>query len=105
MSNLINELIKLNSPPLCFQSMDSFQLPLRFVWGVKPVDRGDYLNPASKGELQLDPQFNVSLPESQQFLVHFCQDLRQQPFYQSSSFGGIMPNCFIEKFYEFMRRR
>lgn len=85
--------------------MDSFQLPLRFVWGVQSVDQGDYLNPASRGSLELDHKFNVSLPESQEFLLNFCRDIRKQPFYQSSSFGGIMPNCFIEKFYEFMRRR
>ena len=85
--------------------MDSFQLPLRCVWGVRAADQGDYLNPGSRGHLELDERFNVSLPEAQEFLLNFCKDIRRQPFYQSSSFGGIMPNCFIEKFYEFMRRR
>lgn len=85
--------------------MDSFQLPLRFVWGVRPVDKGDYLNPGSRGSLELDNKFNMSLPASQQFLLNFCRDIRKQPFYQGSSFGGIMSNCFIEKFYEFMGRR
>lgn len=75
------------------------------MWGVKPVDNGRYLNPASRGELVLDRSFNISLPESQTWLLQFCKDIREQPFYQASFGGGMLPNCFVENFYEFMKRR
>lgn len=81
-------------------------MPLRFVWGVRAVDQGDYLNPASTGRLDLDYTFNMSSGEAQMWLLQFCKDVRKQPFYEaSSSFAGLMPNCFLEQFYEFMSRR
>lgn len=87
-----------------YTSSESFKLPLRFVWGVQPVDKGDYLNPASRGPLYLNEAFNVSLPESQLWLLDFCRKLRNQSFYQNST-GLLVPNCFIENFYTFMMRR
>ncbi|XP_055677193.1 protein dispatched [Lutzomyia longipalpis] len=87
-----------------YTSSESFKLPLRFVWGVEPVDKGDYLNPAARGPLYLNPTFNVSLPESQTWLLDFCRKLRNQTFYQNST-GLLVPNCFIENFYTFMMRR
>lgn len=80
------------------------KIPLRFVWGVKPVDNGDYLNPYSKGELVLDETFNVAAPASQEWLLGFCHRLRGQPFYQST-LGLLLPNCFIETFKEWMSRQ
>lgn len=79
------------------------KLPLRFIWGVKPVDTGSYLDPQSHGKLQLDSEFDVSAPESQQWLLNFCQALRRQPFYQST-LGPLLPNCFIESFKSWMER-
>ncbi|GAB0087327.1 Protein dispatched [Sergentomyia squamirostris] len=87
-----------------YTSSESFKLPLRFVWGVEPIDKGDYLNPAARGPLYLNSGFNVSLPESQTWLLNFCRKLRNQPFYQNST-GLLVPNCFIENFYTFMMRR
>jgi protein dispatched 1 len=78
-----------------YTSSDSFKLPIRFVWGVESVDNGDYLDPTSRGKLILDQTFNVSSPESQVWLLQFCRNLKQQPFYQMS-FGLLVPNCFIE---------
>ncbi|XP_069177966.1 protein dispatched isoform X2 [Procambarus clarkii] len=79
-------------------------LPVRIVWGIKPVDNGDYLNPASKGTLEFDDSFDVSLPESQEWLLNFCRDLRNQSFYMST-LGPLLPNCFIETFKAWMYRR
>lgn len=47
----------------------NFRLPLRFVWGVLPVDNGDYLEPNSKGTLQFDSSFDISSPESQVHII------------------------------------
>ncbi|RZF40076.1 hypothetical protein LSTR_LSTR002479 [Laodelphax striatellus] len=80
------------------------KLPLRFVWGVQPVDNGDYLDPSSRGKLKLDKQFDVADPESQIWLLQFCRHLRAQPFYQSTS-GPLLPNCFIESLIDWMNRK
>ncbi|XP_029177089.1 protein dispatched-like [Nylanderia fulva] len=79
-------------------------LPLRFVWGIKPTDNGDYLNPREKGTLDYDTSFDISNPKSQKWLDRFCKDLRSQPFYRSTS-GPMLLNCFIEPLYEWMKRR
>lgn len=80
------------------------KLPLRFVWGVLPTDTGNYLDPQSRGQLKLDPTFDMSDPKSQTWLLNFCRHLRQQPFYQST-LGPLLPNCFIESFMASMQRR
>ncbi|XP_049846062.1 protein dispatched [Schistocerca gregaria] len=80
------------------------KLPLRFVWGILPVDNGDYLNPASLGNLVFDPTFDIGAPESQVWLLEFCRNLRAQQFYQSTR-GPLLPNCFIESFISWMQRR
>ncbi|KAJ8926816.1 hypothetical protein NQ314_020664 [Rhamnusium bicolor] len=82
----------------------NFKLPLRFVWGVLPIDNGDHLDPSNLGTLTLDPTFDMSKPESQEWLKDFCQNLRQQPFYQST-IGPLLPNCFVETFMKSMRRK
>jgi len=87
-----------------YTSSDSFKLPIRFIWGVKPEDNGNYLDPTSRGKLQLDNTFNVSAPESQVWLYEFCSRLKRQPFYQMS-FGLLVPNCFIENLMSWMARK
>lgn len=80
------------------------KLPLRFVWGVLPIDTGNHLDPQSRGQLQFDPTFDMSDPDSQVWLLQFCRRLRQQPFYQPT-LGPLLPNCFIESFMASMQRR
>lgn len=87
-----------------YTSSESFKLPIRFVWGVKPVDNGDYLDPTSRGKLELDSSFNISAPESQVWLLEFCQSLKHQPFYEIT-LGILVPNCFIENFISWMARK
>lgn len=79
-------------------------LPLRFVWGVEPIDNGDYLDPAEKGTPQWDETFDIADTESQLWLQQFCRDLRRQPFYRSTT-GPLLPNCFIESLRSWMQRR
>lgn len=81
-----------------------WKLPLRFVWGIVPTDNGSHLDPRSTGSLKFDPTFDVSNPESQQWLLKFCRRLRQQPFYQPV-LGPLLPNCFIETFVRLMEQR
>lgn len=83
---------------------ENYKLPLRFVWGVLPEDNGNYLNPFSKGTLELDSSFDIADPNSQQWLLKFCRELRRQPFYLST-LGPLLPNCFIESFLSWMQRR
>ena len=79
-------------------------MPLRFIWGVVPEDRGDVLNPASKGSLKLDPTFDISTPDAQEWMLTFCVRLRKQPFY-STTLGPLLSNCFLETFKSWMERR
>lgn len=86
------------------QGVENFNMSMRFVWGVQPVDDGDYTNPNSYGSLHYDNNFNISSKESQIWLLNFCQNIRQQPFYQAT-FRFLLPNCFIENFIRYMERR
>lgn len=79
-------------------------MPLRFVWGILPVDNGNYLDPQSLGTIELDPLFDITNAESQKWLLQFCENLRTQDFYQPT-FGPLLPNCFIESFISWMDRR
>lgn len=80
------------------------RMPLRFVWGILAQDNGRHLDPVSKGEPAWDPSFNVAKAESQQWLRNFCQDLKQQTFYQPT-LGPLLSNCFIDTFISWMSRR
>lgn len=81
-------------------------MPLTFVWGVLPVDDGNYLDPLSKGNLYYDDLFNASSPEAQQWLLNFCDTIKLTTFYYAQkSFAIKTPNCFIENFEKFMNRR
>ncbi|XP_075159969.1 RND transporter family member dispatched [Haematobia irritans] len=82
---------------------ENYKMPLRFVWGIQPTDDGDYDNPFAYGNLHYDNNFNVSTKNAQIWLLQFCQNLRQQPFYQLT-FGMLLPNCFIENFITLMER-
>jgi hypothetical protein len=84
----------------------SASLPLRFVWGIEATDSGNHLDPNDwgRGAVSLDQTFNMSSPESQVFLLDFCQDLRQQNFYLETP-GAMIPNCFIESFKNYFMGR
>lgn len=74
------------------------------MWGIQPIDTGNYLDPLSRGKLYFDSSFNVSSPESQVWLFNFCKSLKEQSF-TSLSYGLLLPNCFIENFIRWMTRR
>ncbi|XP_067619629.1 protein dispatched isoform X2 [Eurosta solidaginis] len=82
---------------------ENFKLPLRFVWGIQPIDDGDYTDPFSLGNLYYDNNFNISTKAAQIWLLNFCKKLRLQPFYEAT-FGSLLSNCFIENFISLMGR-
>ena len=79
-------------------------MPLRIVWGIRPVDNGNPLDPESHGTITLDETFNIALPESQQWLFNFCARLRNQTFFFATS-GLQFKNCFIESFRTWIQTR
>ncbi|CAG9132789.1 unnamed protein product [Plutella xylostella] len=80
------------------------RMPLRWVWGVKAIDNGNHMDPASRGKLVFEEDFSISEPESQLWLLQFCDKLKAQPFFQQT-LGPLLPNCFIESFKKYMDRR
>lgn len=86
-------------------NIDEYRMPLRFVWGVRPVDNGNHLDPANFGKLELDPNFDVTDPESQLWLSNFCKSVKQQPFYHPTMGSISLTSCFIETFTTSMSRR
>lgn len=88
-----------------YTDMETFKLPIRFVWGIEPIDDGNYLIPSARGSLHLDDTLNISSTAAQHWLLKFCKDLKRQPFYQMSLGPPMLPNCFIENFIGTMQRR
>lgn len=89
-----------------YTDTETFKMPIRFVWGVRPLDNGDYLDPSAHGELMLDDRFNLSAIASQEWLLEFCRDFRRQSFYAvNGGAAAMLPNCFIENFIRTMDRR
>ncbi|EEC00210.1 hypothetical protein IscW_ISCW000123 [Ixodes scapularis] len=93
-------------PPALLLLQDPFhKLPIRVVWGVLPVDTGNYLDPFDRGSLELDPTFNVARPSSQDWLLSFCKRLRSQSFHRPTLGAALYSGCFIETFKSWMERR
>ncbi|CAL8286916.1 unnamed protein product [Lota lota] len=71
------------------------------VWGVSPTDNGDHFNPRSNGSLVLDPNFNMSRPDSQVWLSDLCGRIQNQTFYFQPTSGDNDPMpeniCFVEQ--------
>jgi hypothetical protein len=60
----------------------------RFVWGVRDVDDGDYLDPGDRGGLHYDKSFDVTSGESfgqfhQHFTSSFCFNILLPKNYKS----------------------
>ena len=79
-------------------------MPLRFVWGIEPLDQGDFMDPGSKGVVKFDKTFDISSTDSQRWMLKFCEQVRRQPFFKPT-IGPLLSNCFMETFKEWMKRR
>ncbi|XP_036006530.1 protein dispatched homolog 2 isoform X1 [Fundulus heteroclitus] len=79
------------------------------VWGVKPTDNGDHLNPQSNGSLVFDPDFNMSRPEAQVWLRDLCGRVQNQSFYSAPSpeHGEVVADnvCLVEQLVRWVSAR
>ncbi|XP_064623374.1 protein dispatched homolog 1-like isoform X2 [Lineus longissimus] len=73
-------------------------MPLTIVWGVKPIDNGNKLNPKNTGDMILDDTFDLMTPNAQIWLLKFCRRLRMVEFYDIKPGLQSLTNCFIENF-------
>ncbi|GFR92333.1 protein dispatched homolog 1 [Elysia marginata] len=71
--------------------------PITVVWGLIASDTGDPLNPYSKGSLTFDPDFDMTTPSAQEWLLDFCYRLRNTDFYVNTP-GIRLTDCFMENF-------
>ncbi|KAK9411990.1 protein dispatched 1 [Crotalus adamanteus] len=83
---------------------EELHMPITIIWGVSPEDNGDPLNPKSKGKLKLDSTFNIASPDSQLWILKFCQKLRNQTFYYQTEEQDFT-SCFIETFKQWMENQ
>ncbi|XP_073466013.1 protein dispatched homolog 2 isoform X1 [Aquarana catesbeiana] len=79
-------------------------MPIRLIWGIKPVDNGDHLNPKVNGTLVADATFTIRNADDQRWLLELCNKVRNQSFYYSDQ--EKKPNiCFMEDFHRWMESR
>uniref|UniRef100_A0A6J0T4L0 Protein dispatched homolog 1 isoform X1 n=2 Tax=Pogona vitticeps TaxID=103695 RepID=A0A6J0T4L0_9SAUR len=83
---------------------EELHMPITIIWGVSPEDNGDPLNPKSKGKLKLDGAFNIASPDSQLWILKFCQKLRNQTFFYQTEEQDFT-SCFIETFKQWMENQ
>uniref|UniRef100_A0A8C0GJJ2 Dispatched RND transporter family member 2 n=1 Tax=Chelonoidis abingdonii TaxID=106734 RepID=A0A8C0GJJ2_CHEAB len=80
------------------------RMPITIVWGILPVDNGDHFNPKSNGTLVKDTTFTIQNPEAQNWLLEFCQKVKNQTFYYSD-LEQKSTVCFMEEFHTWMDSR
>ncbi|GFO13195.1 protein dispatched homolog 1 [Plakobranchus ocellatus] len=79
-------------------------MPITVVWGVLPADNGDPLDPEDKGSLTFDPEFDLTAPKAQKWLLRFCARLRRADFYEHKP-EIQLTDCFLENFvYNWMKQ-
>lgn len=87
---------------------EDMPVSLQLVWGVKATDNGDHFDPYSNGTLVLDPDFNMSSPDSQVWLKDLCSRVKNQSFYLAPSpeDRGVVENiCLVEQLVEWVSLR
>ncbi|XP_072176170.1 protein dispatched homolog 1-like [Diadema setosum] len=83
-----------------FEGGERELLPLLFIWGVVPLDNGNSWDPDDNGKFILDRSFDVTSKASQEWLLEFCRDIRNQSFYDGSDKRKEF--CFIDTLKSFM---
>ncbi|XP_038059449.1 protein dispatched homolog 1-like [Patiria miniata] len=76
-----------------FANKNKPYVPGYVVWGVEAVDNGNLWDPDDWGTFSPRQDFVFSSPLDQQWLMDFCQDLRNQTFFKSDA----PYDCFIER--------
>ncbi|KAG9510642.1 Protein dispatched-like 1, partial [Fragariocoptes setiger] len=96
------EVLKTKGPTA--NAHEVYTLPIRVVFGVIPADNGDDRDPFERGTLVYDSKFDMSDPNSQMWLLEFCNRLRQQKFISAPN-APMLSNCFIDTFKDWMDHR
>jgi len=52
---------------------DEYKLSVYLIWGIRPIDTGNGLNPKNVGTLQFDPNFSLVAPENQKWMKAIVQ--------------------------------
>ncbi|KAJ7375654.1 Protein dispatched 1 [Desmophyllum pertusum] len=63
-------------------------LRVELIWGIKPTDNGNHLNPDEKGTLEFDESFHFAdlfTPAGQTFLRSLCKSVEKQSFFVAFS--------------------
>ena len=79
-----------------FRFEQSGSMSMQLIWGIKPADNGNHLNPDDKGTLEFDKSFddrNLFTPEGQTFLRSVCKSVEKQSFF--AAFAGSV-ECPID---------
>ncbi|KAM9294663.1 protein dispatched homolog 2 isoform 2-T2 [Gastrophryne carolinensis] len=79
-------------------------LPIRLIWGIKPVDNGDHLNPKVNGTLITDATFTIRNADDQRWLLDLCNKVKNQSFFYSDQVKKTNI-CFMEDFHRWMESR
>lgn len=70
------------------------------MWGVKAADTGNYANPKTWSQLVLDDDFDASSPESQIYLLDFCDKFFSEDFANYTNDGYV---CAMNQFDSWLR--
>ena len=64
---------------------------VELLWGIKPADNGNHLNPDDKGTLEFDENFHdLFTPDGQKFFRSLCKSVENESFFEAFS-GGQCP--------------
>ena len=79
-----------------FRFEQSGSMVVELIWGIKPVDNGNYFNPDDKGTLEFDESFGADLfsEEGQKFILSVCKSAEKQSFFGAFAAGTV--ECPIE---------
>ena len=81
---------------LDFEKVLNDKMPIKFFWGVIPTDNGNPWDPDDRGSIVLDESFDLSAPESQEWLLQFCSAIKTEDFYSNATSHQLTDFCFID---------
>lgn len=83
--------------------IEHYPMPIHVVWGVKPLDNSNGLDPHSEGYTEVDHHFRLNDSLTLLWFRQFCNDLAVQSF---TVYGNepMLPYCFVPDFMDWMKR-
>ena len=79
----------------------SHGLGLVSIWGLKGEDTGNYLDPDSESDFELDNSFDMSHPDAQTWLLKFCRDTKNASFVSKEDTNR---ECTLDLFNDYTMR-